>query len=164
MRTKVDNRNAEANTVNRKPAIGQNVARKIIIQAYHAHRGREKPRFERVSEAEILGALPVVRAIFKNKWDGAFTVCYDPENTGATRPRPWHEKILFIEELINVKIKEGPEYDEIVGWSSARLWTYTHCLVRFLSKIPLPYTSFMTTELHDVANVCVLAKHLGTNE
>ncbi|APA13981.1 hypothetical protein sscle_12g087510 [Sclerotinia sclerotiorum 1980 UF-70] len=157
----------EPNSVRADDVMGQIAARTIVIQAYYyMNKTREKPRFERVFEAPLFEALPVLYSIFNEKCHGRLEnrdlIFYDPESTKTTMKRC--EKIIYMEELISWRIKEKPEYEALLGWSSKRLWTYTHCLVRFLSKKPLPYTSYMTAETNDVENVRLLAKCLGASE
>ncbi|KAF7876751.1 hypothetical protein EAF04_001835 [Stromatinia cepivora] len=130
------------------------------------NKAREKPRFERILETLLFETLPVLRSIFNKKSHGGLDnkdlICYDLEYTKTTKK--WCEKIIYMEEFIAWRIKDRPEYEALLGWSSKRLWMYIHCLVRFLSKTPFPYTSYMTAELKDVENVCLLAKFLGANE
>ncbi|KAI9648336.1 hypothetical protein NHQ30_002969 [Ciborinia camelliae] len=150
--------------ISRDPGIP---ARNFKVQAYHTNKRRETPRSTRISETIVFETLPIFRSVFNAKIHRAFdtndVICYDPEN--KARPRPWDERIIYVEELVASRIKEtGTEYTEIAGWSGDKLWTYAHCLVKFMSKTPLPYTSFMKSGLGDIESVCILAKCFGATD
>ncbi|KAB8305138.1 hypothetical protein EYC80_004432 [Monilinia laxa] len=142
-------------------------SRMLIIREHGMDPERKQARYMKILESTAFESLSLLSSIFDVKRLGDFDnkdlICYDPDNT--TKTQRWQEKVVYMKELIALRSEENAiEYKVIADWPAGSLWTYTHYLMRFLSKIPFPPASYIMDGVEDIENVWLLAKLLGAKE